>query len=600
MPRLDIVFNPDESFFSQTVDAYRKAGYTPIPILPRDKIPGEFRGALETGSWTTMGAWNTYAHRKPEDAMYVRWKTWPDANIGVVLGGDHAGYQLVAVDFDTDIDAEIELLQSALPMSPMRKKGHRGYTAFYRAAKTVKTKRYPVPDPTDEQTTKQRMLLEILTGNAPRQTVMPPSLHPFGMMYDFLNADGIVPVSRLPILTEDHLADLEDNLGHLGWQGDAAPLRRDRTSASPDDDPNIWRETNNAALMDLDSWCGELGLPKLKRLGNGSWEAVPVWRPSNTGTDMMRRKSNLKIHRDGIKDMGVDIGHTALDVVCAAFSWDFDTAFSWLRRKLRLEEDIGDLPERPRMLNQDETGAIYDATTGVIVAGANDDAPADSKAELPERLTRVPGLLGDMVDWIEATARRPNRVLSLGAATAVLGTLIGRRDATPTKSGTHLYVLALAPSGAGKQHGIDAGKALMEAAGAGRHEGASEALSQSAMVADLMHEPLSLSFVDEFGDVLAKLNAPNAGNWLTGVKSMLKTAWGSSFSSAAAACLTVSSRASCRGARARKRSIGRCPRRASVSKMRATLPRPTSPAPPRWRCALPPSAPLASVSPIPW
>jgi len=294
MPRLETPFNPNESAFAETCDAYLAAGYTPIPIMPRDKVPGLFQGSPESGAWTTMAGWNEYAHRKPAPAMYDRWKTWPEANIGVVLGGDHNGYQLIAIDFDTDREDELELLQSSIPASPMRKRGHRGYTAFYRAAKSVKTKRYPVPDPQPGMSTRQRMLLEVLTGNAARQSVVPPSSHPFGMLYGFLNAEGIIPVSRLPILTQDDLDRLEDNLSHLGWQGDIAPPRRDRTTDSPDDDPNIWRETNNVALQRLDMWCGELGLPKLRRLPNGSWEAVPIWRASNSGTETMRRKSNLR------------------------------------------------------------------------------------------------------------------------------------------------------------------------------------------------------------------------------------------------------------------------------------------------------------------
>jgi hypothetical protein len=55
-----------------------------------------------------------------------------------------------------------------------------------------------------------------------------------------------------------------------------------------------------------------------------------------------------------------------------------------------------------------------------------------------EALTYVPGLVGQIVEWIVAGARRPNRVMALGVALAVVGTLIGRRFEGPTGNATHL------------------------------------------------------------------------------------------------------------------------------------------------------------------
>src|SRR5262249_20585967 len=69
-----------------------------------------------------------------------------------------------------------------------------------------------------------------------------------------------------------------------------------------------------------------------------------------------------------------------------------------------------------------------------------------------EALTYVPGLVGQIVEWIVAGARRPNRVMALGVALAVVGTLIGRRVEGPTGCATHLYIFILAPTGWGKDH----------------------------------------------------------------------------------------------------------------------------------------------------
>jgi hypothetical protein len=65
-----------------------------------------------------------------------------------------------------------------------------------------------------------------------------------------------------------------------------------------------------------------------------------------------------------------------------------------------------------------------------------------------------------------AGARRPNRVMALGVALGVVGTLIGRRVEGPTGNATHLYVFILAPTGWGKDYPLWCGNRLMSAVGA--------------------------------------------------------------------------------------------------------------------------------------
>ena len=60
-------------------------------------------------------------------------------------------------------------------------------------------------------------------------------------------------------------------------------------------------------------------------------------------------------------------------------------------------------------------------------------ATATPASDELEPYTRdVPGVVGEIIEWIVATARRPNRVLALAAAIPLVGTLIGRRVAGPT------------------------------------------------------------------------------------------------------------------------------------------------------------------------
>jgi hypothetical protein len=55
----------------------------------------------------------------------------------------------------------------------------------------------------------------------------------------------------------------------------------------------------------------DLELYDCQPVRRGGYEAVATWRESNTGQATAKRKRNLKIHPDGIRDMGGPIVHRA-------------------------------------------------------------------------------------------------------------------------------------------------------------------------------------------------------------------------------------------------------------------------------------------------
>src|SRR5262249_59193820 len=104
----------------------------------------------------------------------------------------------------------------------------------------------------------------------------------------------------------------------------------------------------------------------------------------------------------------------------------------------------------------------------VAKAPAAEKEPATEPAEsVPEKKTTidelelythdVPGVVGEVTEWIVATARRPNRVLAMAAAIPLVGTLIGRRVAGPRWAATLLFVVAAGPTGCGTQAPVGAG-----------------------------------------------------------------------------------------------------------------------------------------------
>jgi hypothetical protein len=138
-------------------------------------------------------------------------------------------------------------------------------------------------------------------------------------------------------------------------------------------------------------------------------------------------------------------------------------------------------------------------------------APAPmSGLTLPD-LTRPPGLVGQIIDWIEASAEFPSRELALGAAIGFVATIAGRGFETPSRARTNLYMIALAPSGYGKDHPASCISTLAMKAGAERFIGPARFMSASALRDTLMDNPSVLCIQDEFGGILRQIDGPNVG-----------------------------------------------------------------------------------------
>ncbi|WP_051228767.1 bifunctional DNA primase/polymerase [Pleomorphomonas oryzae] len=183
-------------------------------------------------------------------------------------------------------------------------------------------------------------------------------------------------------------------------------------------------------------------------------------------------------------------------------------------------------PSGPRRLVKEGSGAVVDQETGEVV---HEGKRARAAVEFPDALTHVPGLVGDITDWICATARRPNRVLALGAALTLVGTAMGRFWAGPTLSSTVLYMLALAPSGVGKDHALQQIKRLLAAAKMTRTIGPDEFISMPAVIHFIEREPLSLCPMDEFGAFLKRINAKRASGFERGISKIMRSVWGTNF-----------------------------------------------------------------------
>jgi hypothetical protein len=442
--------------FGEIAERLVERGYAPIPIIPGTKRPG----ILVKDHWVGLPRWQTrFDGRAPTEQEIARWSAG-DAGVGIV--GGPASHGTVAFDIDTEVPEIRSTLDTVLPVTPVRKVGRRGETLFYFAPHVTESRRWMI----DGQT-----ICELIGPG--RQTILPPTIHPeTNQPYRWSGLGGLdaLDPDELPPLPPDIIGQIDAALARFGYQ--AAPAT-EPAGDSVVDEESPHRQLNKAALADLAAWVPALPLFRCRRTVHG-YEAVATWRPSNRRRLDEKRALNLKITPDGIRDFGGGKGYTPLDLVMQALRCDLEQAFGFLGDRLGWTSATVQVPPEPNR------------------------EPTQSPPEpLLPYADNVPGVLGEIVDWVASTSRRPNRVLALGTAVTVIGTLIGRRVAGPTRSATHLYVVGVAASGAGKQHVLDSAIRLMKAAGAGDHIGPSKFFSLSAMVDLLSYRPLALCVQDE-------------------------------------------------------------------------------------------------------
>ena len=103
---------PPVSPFASSWQALVDHGYHPLPLVPKDKAPGE----RASSRWRLMSGWNKFRDTKPELFILKLWATYPDGGVGCVMGTPAgAGWELACVDIDTEDDIIMEQIESVLP-----------------------------------------------------------------------------------------------------------------------------------------------------------------------------------------------------------------------------------------------------------------------------------------------------------------------------------------------------------------------------------------------------------------------------------------------------------------------------------------------------
>ncbi len=134
--------------------------------------------------------------------------------------------------------------------------------------------------------------------------------------------------------------------------------------------------------------------------------------------------------------------------------------------------------------------------------------PADP-GPFPDTLLAVPGFVGEVMAYTLETAFRPQPVLALGAALALLGTLTGRKIRDCVNSRTNVYCLGVCPSGGGKERTRQVNKEILFLAGAAERAGPEGLASHAGLISAVEQQPAILFQLDEMGRLLRTLAEPS-------------------------------------------------------------------------------------------
>lgn len=151
-----------------------------------------------------------------------------------------------------------------------------------------------------------------------------------------------------------------------------------------------------------------------------------------------------------------------------------------------------------------------------------DEPNPDDPGKTPEWMFNVPGLVSDVMEYTLETAPYANKALAFAGALALQSFLCSRKVRDEGDMRPNLYLLALAPSGSGKEWPRKMNKAILNAAGYGSGSIGDRFSSAEGVEDALARCPVKLYQTDEIDSLLQSLKSkePLAANLMSGLLTM--------------------------------------------------------------------------------
>lgn len=174
----------------------------------------------------------------------------------------------------------------------------------------------------------------------------------------------------------------------------------------------------------------------------------------------------------------------------------------------------------------------YEKTSNTDLSSLNiiSRKTVSDKKPFPEELLRPDGLVGELIDYINAKSIKPQPILALGAALAAIGALQGRKIQTNRKVRTNIYCLGVGASGCGKESARSVIKEVFYHAGCG-HLASVETLASDAAIITALKKPgheSQIFLIDEIGRFIKTTNSAAKNPHLYNINTTLLTLYSSS------------------------------------------------------------------------
>jgi hypothetical protein len=151
----------------------------------------------------------------------------------------------------------------------------------------------------------------------------------------------------------------------------------------------------------------------------------------------------------------------------------------------------------------------------------NEPEGKDEGGPFKRHWLNIPGLLGDITQWMIDSSPRQQPALCLASAIATLGAIMGRRVSTPSDLRTNVYTLGIGPTACGKDASVKYPSVLLTYAGLDRFIGPGEWRSDAGLRAALADQPSHCAYVDEFTKMLALMGGKHVSPYLAGIKGLM-------------------------------------------------------------------------------
>ena len=446
--------------FQKIAPLLRQNGYSVLPLMAKSKRP-------------IIEGWSKYCTEPADEETFNRWTKWENANIGVCLG---LASGILCYDLDEDVDGIHAKIEKLLPQTPLIKKGAKGKTLFFKFS-----------GQSSHSFSKNGLrILDVLSTG--RQTVLPPSIHPDGMNYEWIGAGTMetVKAEDLPTVSSAIAFQIA-----LLFEGGAKPLPIAEPKYNQVYDDAEEKEISDALNFidcnDYALWI-EIGMCLREALGEKGFSFWDNW----SSRSQKYKQTEMRGKWESFKRTGLTIA--------TMFYRAYDGGY---RPEAHEIENIPDF-----VLNGKMTGWNPKPQAVSTIEPEKEEIEG-----FPARLLKGMGLPALLAEYMEKTAITPQPILSMGCAIGLAGTIMAQRVRTETDLRTNFYTIGLAYSGAGKDHARKIATKILNAVGMEDHI-MGLPRSSAGLVSCLRDKCKGYGFLgwDEFGRVLKQLTSFKAAN----------------------------------------------------------------------------------------